>query len=67
MYAKFYSTGKLEIVNDQGQVVVAGTPDAKKGGFGFHPLMDWAVSLMKYKGDWPAHPWKDQTVELKDD
>jgi hypothetical protein len=67
MQAKFYSTGKLEIYNNQGQVVVEGKPDAKKGDFGFHPMMDWAVSLMKFKGDWPERPWQDQTVELMDE
>jgi len=66
MHAKFHTNGILEIFNDQGEVVVASTPDAKKGDFGFHPMMDYAVALMKHKGDWPEQPWQEQTVELVD-
>lgn len=66
MYAKFHADGKLEILNDRGDVITSDIPDAKKGDFSADPIMNYAVSLMKHKGDWPGRPWQGQTVELGD-
>lgn len=67
MQAKFHRDGKLEIFNGQGEVIVSGVPDAAQGEFGFHPMMDYAVALVKHKGDWPEKPWQGQTVKLEDE
>jgi len=66
MYAKFYQSGKINIYNNQDELVISGVPGAKPGEEEYHPMMDYAVSLMKLKGDWPDDPLKEQTVYLPD-
>ncbi|MHA2280080.1 MAG: hypothetical protein ACXAC5_04285 [Promethearchaeota archaeon] len=66
MYAKFYPSGKINIYNKQDELVVSGIPGAKSGDEEYHPMMDYAVALMKLKGDWPDDPLKEQTIQLAD-
>jgi len=67
MYAKFDDTGKLGVYDKEGKLLVAGTPNSSEVASFQHPLLDYAVFLMKRKGDWPNDSKKGQRVELIDD
>jgi hypothetical protein len=62
MRAKFYENGKVEITNENGEVIASGKPQESKGDFGCGETMDYVVSLMKFKGLWPMRPWKGQVL-----
>jgi len=66
MYAKFYPSGKINIYNTKDELVVSGVPGTKPGKEEYHPMTDFAVSLMKLNGDWPEDPLKEQTIQLID-
>ena len=66
MKAEFFANGRIEIRDDQGELCVAGHPEAKPGAPDYHPMMAYAIELMKLKGDWPKDPLVPQQVELVD-
>lgn len=66
MHAQFHSTGRLEIFNVQGEILIAGVPGTKPGSNGYHPMLEYAISMMKLKGDWPDNPLHPQRVTLED-
>ena len=66
MYAKFYPSGKINVYNNQDEIIVSGVLGAKPGEEEHHPMMDYAIALMKLKGNWPDNPLEEQTIQLID-
>lgn len=65
MHAQLYANGKVEIYDDNDELLHSGIPGKEKGEEGFNAFINFAVALMQYHGDWPDSPIEDCRVELK--
>lgn len=40
---------------------------SQPGEDNFHPMLEYAIALMKHNGDWPDNPYKAQVIDLIDE
>ena len=66
MYAVFSKKGKLDIYDSSGDPIVSGNINKRDIEEDRHPMLDYAIALMKNKGDWPENPYENKLIRLED-